>query len=101
MCSRLGGLERLLIACLSILALHCVFFSSSFRPSPPSSPSLSLSRYREALDALGDYAFALRAVSEGGATWDLVEELAQRKEAVQVALDRAATELGDLREHFK
>ena len=53
------------------------------------------------MDALGDYAFALRAVSEGGATWDLVEELAQRKEAVQVALDRAATELGDLREHFE
>ena len=101
MCSRLGLLDGLLIVCLAFLFLHSLVFPSSLRPSLPTSSSHSLSRYREALDALGDYAFALRAVSEGGATWDLVEELAQRKEAVQVALDRAATELGDLREHFK
>ena len=53
------------------------------------------------MGALGDYANALRLVSEGGATWDLLEEISQRKEAVQVALDRASTELGDLRELFK
>ena len=98
---RPGLLEGLLVVCLVALFLHSLVPSSSFWPTHPSSSSHSLSRYREALDALGDYAFALRAVSEGGATWDLVEELAQKKEAVQVALDRAATELGDLREHFK
>ena len=101
MCSRLGVLERLLIACLAALFLHSFVFPSSFRPSLPTSFPHSLSRYREALDALGDYAGALRLISEGGATWDLLEELSQKKELVKVALDRAATELGDLRELFK
>ena len=53
------------------------------------------------MDAPGNYAGALRAIAEGGAAWDLLEELSQRREAVQVALDRAATELSDLRELFK
>ena len=101
MCSRLGALERLLIFCLGAVFLRSVLFSSFLRPSLPTSSPHSLSRYREALDALGDYAGALWLISEGGATWDLLEELSQRKEAVQVALDRAATELGDLRELFK
>ena len=101
MCSRLGGLERLLGFCLTGLVFH--FFVSPFlyRPLVPVSPPHSLSRYREALDTLGEYAGVLRAVSEGGATWDLLEELSQKKEEVRVALDRAATELGDLRDAFK
>ena len=101
MCSRLGVLERLLIVCLAALFLHSLFSSPFLRPTLPTSSPQSLSRYREALDALGDYAGALRLVSEGGATWDLLEELAQKKESVRVALDRAATELGDLRELFQ
>ena len=101
MWSRLGGLERLLIICFAGAFLHLVVSPSFFRPSLPTSSPHSLSRYREALDALGEYAGALRLISEGGATWDLLEDLSQKKELVKVALDRAATELGDLPEIFK
>ena len=116
MCSRFRLLNHLLILLLVGVCLYSIiasllssieqvrsFVECSFlcRLPAPTPSSHSLSRYRAALAALGDYAGALRLISEGGATWDLLEELSQRKEAVQLALDRAATELGDLRELFK